>query len=269
MSSRFATTLLLVNPASGGGGTATRELVSQLAADGPIHIRSTEDFGSTQDWIRAHAGARARVIVGGGDGTLNSVVGAILDAGATLAVLPLGTANDFARSLGVPADLDEAMSVALAGTVRYVDVGLMNERCFLNAVGIGLGPAMTKELSNEKKQRFGVFAYPLTLLGVIKQRHAFRAIVQIDGRRRRLRALQITIANGIHYGGGMTVSVDASMDDGQLRLLSVQPQSIWSLLSHLIALRWGSIRGRTHLKLYAGRTIEIHTSTPMDVTRRR
>ena len=84
-----------------------------------------------------------RIVIGGGDGTISSALPELLALGKPLAVLPLGTANDFAATIGLPADPLEAADVALHGRPHAIDVGLANDRPFLNVASVGvatLGP---------------------------------------------------------------------------------------------------------------------------------
>ena len=259
-------TLLITNPSSRSGDSGIGRIVESLQADGSVHVYRTDVVADPVELIRETADASTRVIVGGGDGTLNWLLGAVLDSGATLGVLPMGTANDFARALGIPDDLEEAAEVIRSGNIRKVDVGQANDRFFLNAAGVGLGPMMTGELSDETKGRLGVFAYLTTAIGVLRRSRSFAAILRVDGNAHPLRCLQVTIASGRHYGGGMTIADDAEVDDGKLRVLSVRRQSLWRLAAKFVALRWGSLRNATDLALYEGAEAVLETRKPMSVT---
>lgn len=106
-----------------------------------------------------------RLIVGGGDGTIGSVAPRAARSGVTLGVLPLGTANDFARTLGIPADLDRAAEVAAGSVTTAVDLARANDAYFLNVASVGLSVAATQALSPLLKRTVGPIAYAVAGCG--------------------------------------------------------------------------------------------------------
>jgi YegS/Rv2252/BmrU family lipid kinase len=258
-------TLLLVNPNARSGEYDRGKLTEALQVLGPVVTpRGTGRDAATRA-IADHAGSVQRVVIGGGDGSLHAALPALLDAGLPLGVLPLGTANDFARSLGI-SDVANALEVILSGHTKAVDVGLVNDIPFLNAVGIGLGPEINKDLDKESKSSFGVFAYLLHAVRNLRDYQGIHAVIECDGAASAVRSLQITIVNGIHYGGGMTISSDARLDDGLLEVLSIPPQSVFSLLLRGPALRSGNTEDVAGLRTFRGKKISVRTRRPMDVT---
>lgn len=257
--------LLLVNPNARSGEYDLGELTEALQALGPVVAPESLDREGVQRAIANHAGSVKRVVIGGGDGSLHAALPALLVAGLPLGVLPLGTANDFARSLGI-SDVAHALEVILAGHTKTVDVGLVNDVPFLNAVSIGLGPQINKDLDKESKSTFGVFAYLLHGVRNLRKHRGIRAVIECDGAASALRSLQITIVNGIHYGGGMTISSEARLDDGLLDVLSIPPQSVFRLLMHGPALRSGNTENVNGLRTFRGKEISVRTLRPMDVT---
>lgn len=160
-------------------------------------------------------GAR-RVVVGGGDGTLSAAAGVLAGTDAALGVLPLGTANDFARTLGIPADLARACRVIAHGRVRTVDVAFAGRRSFLNAASVGASSRAARRVSGRLKRRAGVLAYPLAGAAAAAT-PPFRARLVADGSVRHDGwALQIVVGNGRFHGGGRLVAPGARPDDGAL-----------------------------------------------------
>ena len=109
----------------------------------------------------------ALVLVGGGDGTLSAVADAMADTGLTLAILPLGTANDLARTLGIPFDPAAALKVALTGRRRSIDIGTIDGRGFFNVASIGLSVDVADALDSHEKRRLGIGAYIPALFRVM------------------------------------------------------------------------------------------------------
>jgi len=224
----------------------------------------SDDHRRLRQSIAEHRDGVDRVIVGGGDGTLNAVVDALLDSGLPLGVLPLGTANDLARTLDLPSDLAAAAAVIAAGRTRQIDLGCVNGKHFFNVASLGLSTQVARELDRETKRRWGVFGYPLALWRATRKRRSFRADIRCDGQRRRLHSIQIWIGNGRHFGGGMTVAMDASIDDGMLDLVSLAPRGLWRLVLSLPQLLSGHHPDQ-RLRHWRGIEIEIRTRRPMPI----
>ncbi len=266
MSNPYKRTLLIVNPGSRSGTEPVSEAVEGLLELGPVYTYRTDGTNAARDAILEFGGPDTRVVLGGGDGTLSRQLDAVLDSGSTLGVLPMGTANDFARSLQIPLNLAEAVKVIVAGATRQVDVGEVNGETFLNAVGVGIGPEVTHEMDEESKGHLGVFAYPVALLSVLRDAQPFRASLTIDGSEMAIDCLQVTIGNGIHYGGGMTVSDEARLDDGHLAILCIREQPAWQLAKHALALRSGDAHELDDIEVYTGRHVRLQTDRPMEAS---
>ena len=258
-------TLLLINPAARRGESDISDITAQLESLGRVLSPPAGDVAGTRAAIAEYGPGVARVVIGGGDGSVSAVLPALLAADRPLGVLPLGTANDFARSLGIR-DPAHALEVVVQGLSRRVDVGLVNGRPFLNAVGIGLGPRINADLAREAKARFGVLSYLLSFLRHARAERSVRAEIVCDGRSSRVRTLQITVGNGIHYGGGMTVAEDASLEDGLLDVVSIHPQRAWQILLQGGALRRGKVEDAPRVDVFRGERVEVRTHRPLDVT---
>jgi lipid kinase YegS len=169
-----------------------------------------------------------RVIAGGGDGTVNAVVNALVGKGkepprANLGVLPLGTANDFAHGLGLPVeDLGRCLEIACTGAPRQTDVGRANGRSFINVTSGGFGAEITATTPVGAKKALGGAAY--TLMGLIKafrfDPYSVRLLIPgedpIEGA-----MLIMAVGNGRLAGGGFEVAPNALLDDGLLDLAAV------------------------------------------------
>ncbi|WP_323383424.1 lipid kinase [Myxococcus dinghuensis] len=166
-----------------------------------------------------------RILIGGGDGTLSGAVSHLLGREVTLGVVPLGTGNDFARSLGIPAEVEAACDVIAQGYAARVDVGLANGRPFLNAASLGLASAIARRLTKELKQRAGKLAYPMAAAAEVKDLKHFRVRLWADSQELELDALQLVVGNGRYHGAGNMVAPDATLDDRRLHVYAVAAPS--------------------------------------------
>ena len=260
------TALLFTNAASRQGDTDLAPAVAALDAGGVRVLDRRpprlEQFGG---WLAEHRGEVDLVIVGGGDGTLNGAAEALVQSGLPLGILPLGTANDLARTLGIPADPVAASQVIAAGHTHRIDLGRVNGKFFFNVASLGLSVEVARQLDAEVKRRWGVLGYPLILRRVIRGHRSFSARIRCDEARLRVRALQISVGNGRHYGGGMTIAANARIDDGALDLVVIAPQTLWQLIANLPVLRWGWHGRAARIRHWRCREIDICTDRPIAI----
>jgi len=262
----MASTLLITNPGSRSGDGDIESAAERLGEQGEVEVVRPDEPKALPESIRQRAGAFDRIVLGGGDGTINLALDALIEAGKPVGILPLGTANDLARSLEIPQRLDRAVEVILAGHLRRLDTARVNDVSFINAIGVGLGPQMTREMDAESKARLGVLAYLRGIIRALERQPVFRARIESEQRTREGQYVQITIANGIHYGGGMTIADDAKLDDGRLDVLLVPRQSRWSLLGNALRFRTGLTRAADTLTHWRCKSLSIETSKKMEVT---
>jgi YegS/Rv2252/BmrU family lipid kinase len=164
------------------------------------------------------------VIVGGGDGTISSVVGCFAYRDAVLAILPVGTANSFARAVGVPLDLEQAVEVATGGKVADVDLGQINDNYFANAAAIGLPASIARSMPASLKRWLGRAGYLLVASTRLLRHHAFRCAVKWEAGSRSFEALEVRVANG-EYQGGVRVADEASVESRDLAVQYIKGQS--------------------------------------------
>ena len=200
--------LLLINRHARQGQDGIAAAIEQLQMLGLKLIEeSTEDPQHLPDVIRSYKDAVDLVIVGGGDGTLNAAVDGLVDTQLPLGILPLGTANDLARTLGIPTSLEAACEIIAKGQAQRIDLGWVNGKHFFNVASMGLSVQITQMLTKETKRRWGVLAYAITALQAIWQARPFSAEIRINGGKPiSVRTVQIAVGNGRYYGGGMAGS---------------------------------------------------------------
>jgi diacylglycerol kinase (ATP) len=155
------------------------------------------------------------LVVGSGDGTIASVVDHLAGSETVLGYLPLGTTNNFGRSLGLPLRLEAAVDVIATGKVADVDLGRVNGDLFANLVSVGVSAAVAGATPATLKRRLGRAAYALTSLRSLLRHRPFAATVTSGSTTWHLRTHQLNIANGrVH--AGTPIAADASVDDQEL-----------------------------------------------------
>ena len=258
--------LLLMNRHARQGKEGLSEAIAQLQTLGLKLIEeSTEDPQHLPDIIRRYKDQVDLVIIGGGDGTLNAAVDGLVDTHLSLGILPLGTANDLARTLGIPNSLPEACEIIAKGQVQRIDLGWVNGKHFFNVASMGLSVQITQMLTKETKRRWGVLAYAITALQSILQARPFSAEIRINGKSISVKTVQIAVGNGRYYGGGMTVVHDATIDDQRLDLYSLELRHWWQIVAILPAMRQGRHSNSSVVRSLRGQEIEVYTRKPRPI----
>jgi len=259
--------LVVVNPGASRTGQAIGSAITALFSAGfALDIRQSDDRDALGSMISAAAGDADAIIVAGGDGTLNGALPALIEAGKPVGILPLGTANDLARTLGIPPDPAAAATAISSGFLKRIDVGKVNDVHFLNVASIGLAVDVAEQQDPELKRRLGALSYAVTVLRRLGNSALFAATIECGGNRERVTACQITVGNGVHYGGGMKVARDAAIDDGQLDVLAIETGSIPDLIAMAPAFLDGSLGERDDVRSFRGATARVETETPMRVS---
>jgi diacylglycerol kinase (ATP) len=257
--------LLVLNRHARNGASASDALIEALRRGG-LQVRVADDDAlSIGERIRRHAAGCDLIIVGGGDGTLNAATPALMAAGLPLGILPLGTANDLARTLGIPADPLLAVQLIIDGSTRPMDVGMVNDKPFLNVASIGFSAELADGLSAQLKKKWGRFGYALTAFRLLRRMRRFTLFIEHDGQREKVKTVQASVGNGRHYGGGMTVERSASADDGQLDFYSLEVRHWWELLALLPRLRSGTHGSTRKVRAFQTTGIRLSTRRPMPI----
>lgn len=256
--------LLVVNPHSRNGQSETLTEAIGLLRDSGIQVDVCVSESESQmvSRIANYRQKESVVIIAGGDGTISSALESIYKSKQTLAVLPTGTANDLARSLGVPQGIVAAAQVIIDDNRQRISLAKVNSNYFVNVAHIGLGVDVTRELTSEMKKYFGVFAYLGAFTRVIKRNKSFRATIKADDWECSVRVTHLAVGNGRYYGGGNIVDEDATLLDGQLNLFCLKPQRWWQLLLLGTNFRSGNLRTAERVVCKRAKKISIKTSKP-------
>ena len=257
--------MVLLNPTAGGGKTSDLpgNLAAMFAAAGaPARVVLLQSPAGTADDVRRAIDAGATVVVAaGGDGTVSSVAGALLDTGATLGVLPLGTLNHFARDLGMPQDLEQAVAVIAAGRRARVDVGEVNGRLFINNSSIGIYPDIVVEREALRARGFRKWtAFAVATTTVLRRFHGVVVRVSSEAATETLRTPFLFIGNNEYQVEGISVGRRRRLDGGKLHVY-VAPRT---RARDLPLLATAALIGRAarHPSLRAFATAGLEVGTP-------
>ena len=209
------------------------------------------------------------IVVGGGDGTLSEAAHQLAHRDLCLGVLPLGTTNNFARSLGLPLHLPAALRILTEGKVADVDLGHVAGRHFANLTSLGLSVQVAQHVPHQLKRILGRAAYPLTALALLPRHRPFTARLRMtDGTDRGVHELvthQLNIANGSHHAG-RAIARDTGLDDRQLviyRLGDAHPLRL--TLATVRQTVTGPRRPLAHTPFLTARSVWLHTDPPLDL----
>jgi YegS/Rv2252/BmrU family lipid kinase len=177
----------------------------------------------------------------------------------------MGTANDLARTLGIPMDLGQAAEVILGGNTRKIDLGSVNGYAFFNVASIGLSADLAQGLHPKLKKRFGRFGYALAAAKVLLKARPFTATIREKGEVTKVKTFQIAVGNGRHYGGGNVIEASAEIDDGRLDLYSLELSNVWKLAGMLRSFRSGTHGAWDEVRTARCVEFDIETRKPMPV----
>lgn len=169
------------------------------------------------------------IVCVGGDGTVVRTVRRAIAAGVPIGVVPSGTFNELARTLGIPLGTAAACDVIAAGHARAIDVGVVNGVHYVNEASIGISSRAARLQTTALKRRFGFLAVAVTALRALWYARPMYAQIAYDGRIVTSKTIQLTVANSNRFGGVFSVS-DAAIDDGWLDLYSVEIANFWKAL---------------------------------------
>jgi diacylglycerol kinase (ATP) len=221
-------TAIIINPVAGGarpanGRRRAGQAVAVLDARGETaDIFVTERVGHARDLaLAAIRRGTTRIVVWGGDGTVNEVASVLAFGSVPMGIVPAGSGNGLAWELGVPSDATLALERALGGSLRTIDVGEIEGRYFVNVAGIGFDAYVATRFAAASNRRRGFATYVwLTARSLLDfQTEEYR--VTADGECRAMRALLVVLANGTEFGNHIPIAPRARVDDGMLDLVVV------------------------------------------------
>ncbi len=227
---------LIYNPAAGGSGERrARRAVRALEGLGClVEALPTSGTGSAASLARRAARQGApRLLVAGGDGTINEVANGIAGSSTELGIIPTGTANVLAIELGLPLKISNACRLACQGGSTSVDLGLAGDRYFTLMAGVGFDAFVIKNVNPILKKSIRRAAFPVTGLVTFIQQDLPLLAVSAPGKE--VEGYFIIISNSRYYGGKFGPAPQASMTDGMLDVCVLKGKSLQEMLNFWVA----------------------------------
>lgn len=254
--------LLLINPHA-RSGQETKDQVAISLKEMGYEIIEPDQHKQPYDpneLILKYKELVSFVVIGGGDGSVNAALPALMETQIPLVVIPLGTANNLARSFSIPNDYQSAIQLIKHGEEKTIDVGMVNGIPFLNVAGLGLSTEVNRHVSKQLKKYLGVGAFILTAVKMAIQMNPFRAEIVVDGGKPIFtKSWQISVCNGKYYGSGLAIKEDASLNDVKLHLLSTEVKKWWHSITMISSFMTGKFKKDDDVTLVSGREIVVQT----------
>jgi len=241
------------------------EQAQNLLSESELNVTAAFGFDKAPDLFakaKQEKDSGKLIVIGGGDGTLSAIANILAKSRSTMGILPLGTGNAFARDLGIPKELDDAIKVLSEGIESEVDLGVHDGGYFVNVATIGLTTTVAKTLTVPLKRRFGRFVYAIGITKALKEMHPFRALIETENGSTEVNAVQIVIGSGRYHGGPLPLSPTAAITSGRLRLYAVEAGSTAGLLKYALLLPTGfqGVLKSVHPEETTGGTITTNPS---------
>ncbi|MDO5676898.1 MAG: YegS/Rv2252/BmrU family lipid kinase [Propionibacteriaceae bacterium] len=259
---------VVCNERSGGGraGRVLPKVAKRLReglAGAELHIVTSTSYEQARDLTRSLA-LQARpgdvVVVMGGDGMAHLGLNACADTDATLAVIPAGTGNDFARGAGIPRSIHESVEAIVTGTTRVMDLSRLTNGAdprYVGAVVSSGYDARVNRATNDIRLRFGALSYGWIALRELAAFSPLSYRLTIDGEVRELNAMMVAICNTGVFGGGMQISPDADPADGLLDITIIHEASRGKLLRLLPTVYTGGFVTNPVVERLRAHTVEV------------
>ena len=236
----------IVNPTAGSGRSekAIPMIEEEMRGrDLTYQIIKTERPGHGTELARQAAAEDncGCVIAVGGDGTAYEVACGLVDSRVPMGIIPVGTGNDFIKTVGIPGDARQALAFLLSRPARPVDVGQLNDRLFLNVSGTGFDVQVLECMEDAKKLFHGIWPYLIGIVRAIFRYRAAHVTWTVDGVKQEQDVLLCAVANGRYIGGGIPICLAAEPDDGLLDLIVVENRPRWMIPFYLPGLLMGKV----------------------------
>ncbi|HMN05395.1 MAG TPA: diacylglycerol kinase family lipid kinase [Flavobacteriales bacterium] len=252
--------MVVINPRAGKGRAESLRAVAQQLIDGrglKAEFRTVATPGDgTRFAQEAVAAGMDHVISIGGDGTLNAIASGLIGSPVKLGIVPMGSGNGYARSLGLPRDPKAALELALAGQARPMDVCYLNDRLFLGTAGIGFDARVAWEFDQTSGR--GLWNYARLIIKHMFGAKPMRVVLKANNETREEQVLMLVFCNTREFGNGALISPGSRPDDGLAELRLVRKPSIIGLIGAFSKMYTGRIDSSRHLTSIVANRATVH-----------
>jgi len=266
--------ILVVSPHAGGGKKLERARHAMAARGLEVAAEiAVEDLDRLPDLLRRYGSPPPMVVTAGGDGTVGAVANAVMNTPAVLGILPLGTSNDFARSINVPIRVENAVRLLTHGRVSSIDAGKLSSdgqpsRHFVHAAATGINVAFARFATRaDIRERLGRLTYAVAAALALKERQIFSCEVESEGRSERLSLVHLSVINAPIFGGFLGLKLPgADPDDRALNVIMIEHLPVRRLLRSALYPTLGVHRRIDGFRTLQVSRLRVQTQQPMDVT---
>jgi YegS/Rv2252/BmrU family lipid kinase len=264
---RFTSAALIVNAKSRKGQKLFQRACA--AMDGlpfPVDAHAVEN---PEDLERTVTTALAKkpqlVILGGGDGTVSGLVDLLVGKGVVLGVLPLGTANSFARTLGLPLTVEGAIEVLKTGVPKRIDLGMIDDDYFANCAAMGISPQIAETVPHGLKKILGRIGYLGWASWQFARFKPFMLTVDDGVEPKTMRVVEVRISNGPYHGGTWLVD-QASINSGEIVVQAVTGRYKRTLAKNWAASFFGHASRHQDTVTFSGKSLKIETRPSLPIS---
>jgi undecaprenyl-diphosphatase len=266
--------VVLLTSSGSGSADALGEAKGALRRNGfeVIDEIEVEDKHKLADVVTLPADDRPLVIAAGGDGTVGAAADELAGTGVLLGILPLGTSNDVARSLGIAPDPIDAADELSHGVVRAIDAGQVTvsgktARTFVHAATVGVNVHFAQLATRSSlRRRFGRLTYAIAGVAALRQHEPFECELRYEDKSEKLRLVQLSIINAPVFGGALDLRVPtARMDDRSLVVIAIEEGSPIKLVLGALVTAIGRRREGPGVRALRTTQLQVHVEHPVDV----
>ncbi|WP_267396213.1 diacylglycerol kinase family protein [Sphingomonas sp. GC_Shp_1] len=226
-------------------------------------VEEPEDLENTVN--KALAKKPDLVILGGGDGTISGLVDLLVGKNVILGVLPLGTANSFARTLGVPLTVEGAIEVLRSGHPKRIDLGMIDGDYFANCAAMGISPQIAETVPHNLKKVLGRVGYLGWAAWQFVRFRPFTLIVGDGTQEHRMKVVEVRISNGPYHGGQELVDA-AEVDSGEIVIQAVCGHVKRNLVKNWVASVFRHDARHEHTRDFRGKSLTVRTEPPLPIS---
>lgn len=261
--------LFIINPAAGKGKTL--KLIPEIEKifkerKEKCLVEITKEAGHATEIARKYSSSKNyRIYSVGGDGTLNEVLNGMINSSCSLAVIPSGSGNDFIKSIykyTKKEKIEDILIKMINGEEKHIDLGIVNNRYFLNIASVGFDAEVVYNSIKLKKVPFisGKLAYILGIIITVFKYNSLKLNIEIDDKRHTIESLLVAVANGRYYGGGINVAPEAQLDDGLFNICAIDKVSKLKILALFPKVIKGTHSEIKEVSFYSGKNIKIESN---------